>query len=249
MKKQAVRFGAELQDGASESVDLTKHPFELNRQRDDSHADADYRLWRECAMAESAFRAGADRPRRQLVRYMRRVLLLRQGDRRDRRRRLGDGRGAVPDALCHKGHAINRSERFRASKIMLERAMAHPRFSSSRTRPWKRCSGVEEKDVKGLRLQESRHPGKKSIFPVSAMFLGIGHVPNASAFKGMLDLDEDGYILTQNNVFLTLNGKRLPGVFACGDIQDRRYRQAITAAGSGCMAALEVEKYLEEHGR
>jgi thioredoxin reductase (NADPH) len=64
-----------------------------------------------------------------------------------------------------------------------------------------------------------------------------------------MDLDADGYILTQNNVFPTLNGQPIPGVFACGDIQDRRYRQAITAAGSGCMAALEVEKYLEEHGR
>src|SRR6202012_3720703 len=69
------------------------------------------------------------------------------------------------------------------------------------------------------------------------------------AFKGLLDLDDDGYILTQNNVFTTHNGKIIPGVFACGDIQDRRYRQAITAAGSGCMAALEAEKYLEEHGR
>ena len=62
-------------------------------------------------------------------------------------------------------------------------------------------------------------------------------------------VDADGYILTKNNVFTTKDGKVIPGVFACGDIQDRRYRQAITAAGSGCMAALEVEKYLEEHGR
>jgi thioredoxin reductase (NADPH) len=81
------------------------------------------------------------------------------------------------------------------------------------------------------------------------MFLGIGHEPNAKAFSGLLDLDPDGYILTKNNVLTTKNGEIIPGVFACGDIQDRRYRQAITAAGSGCMAALEVEKYLEEHGR
>ena len=81
------------------------------------------------------------------------------------------------------------------------------------------------------------------------MFLGIGHTPNAKMFHGQLDLDPDGYILTQDNVFPTHNGQRVPGVFACGDIQDRRYRQAITAAGTGCMAALEVEKFLEEHGR
>ena len=65
----------------------------------------------------------------------------------------------------------------------------------------------------------------------------------------MLDLDEDGYIKTTNNVLTTQNGEVIPGVYACGDVQDRRYRQAITAAGSGCMAALEVEKYLEEHGQ
>jgi thioredoxin reductase (NADPH) len=68
-------------------------------------------------------------------------------------------------------------------------------------------------------------------------------------FNGQLDLDEDGYIKTQNNVFTTHRGVEVPGVYASGDVQDRRYRQAITAAGTGCMAALEVEKYLEEHGR
>jgi thioredoxin reductase (NADPH) len=78
--------------------------------------------------------------------------------------------------------------------------------------------------------------------PTSAMFLGIGHIPNAKIFEGQLDADAEGYLKTTNNVFT-----RVPGVFACGDVQDRRYRQAITAAGSGCMAALEVEKFLEEH--
>ena len=83
---------------------------------------------------------------------------------------------------------------------------------------------------------------------MSGMFLGIGHEPNAKMFAGQIDLDEEGYIKTTNNVFTTRNGAIVPAVFACGDVQDRRYRQAITAAGSGCMAALETEKYLEEHG-
>ena len=75
------------------------------------------------------------------------------------------------------------------------------------------------------------------------MFLGIGHIPNAKIFEGQLDTDQDGYLKTTRNVFT-----RVPGVYACGDVQDRRYRQAITAAGTGCMAALEAEKFLEEHG-
>jgi thioredoxin reductase (NADPH) len=87
------------------------------------------------------------------------------------------------------------------------------------------------------------------VLPVSGLFLGIGHVPNTGMLAGLIDLDDEGYIKTTNNVFTTRHGAIVPGVFACGDVQDRRYRQAITAAGSGCMAALEVEKYLEERGR
>ena len=203
MKKQAVRFGAELRMAHLSSVDLTKHPIELT-------------VGKEIAV-------------------------------------IGGGDSAMEEALfltrfATKVTLINRSERFRASKIMLERAMAHPsvKFLSSTT--VEEVLGVEEKDVKGLRLK-SRTSGDEYVLPVSAMFLGIGHIPNAAAFKGMMDLDPDGYIVTKNNVFTTLNGEIIPGVFACGDIQDRRYRQAITAAGTGCMAALEVEKYLEEHGR
>jgi thioredoxin reductase (NADPH) len=108
--------------------------------------------------------------------------------------------------------------------------------------------GVEEKEVRGLKLRNVK-TGERSELPVAFLFLGIGHIPNAKMFHGQLDLDADGYILTHGNVFATHNGKDVPGVFACGDIQDRRYRQAITAAGTGCMAALEAEKFLEDHGR
>jgi thioredoxin reductase (NADPH) len=138
---------------------------------------------------------------------------------------------------------IHRREQFRASKIMLERAIAHDKIKFMTNTAVEEVLGVEEKEVTGLRLR-NMVSGEASILPVSGMFLGIGHEPNAKMFAGQIDLDHDGYVLTHDNVFT-----RVPGVFSCGDVQDRRYRQAITAAGSGCMAALEVEKYLEEHGR
>ena len=134
---------------------------------------------------------------------------------------------------------LHRREAFRASKIMLDRAMAHPNIELRTNTTVVEVLGVEEKDVK---------TGAHSELAISGLFLGIGHEPNATAFAGQMDLDEEGYIRTTGNVFTTHNGAIIPGVFACGDVQDRRYRQAITAAGSGCMAALEAEKYLEERG-
>jgi thioredoxin reductase (NADPH) len=102
---------------------------------------------------------------------------------------------------------------------------------------------VSKKEVTGLKLRNVK-TGKVWDFSTSAMFLGIGHHPNAKMFTGQLDMDADGYLKTHDFVFTNI-----PGVFACGDVQDRRYRQAITAAGSGCAAAMEAEKFLEEHGR
>jgi thioredoxin reductase (NADPH) len=106
---------------------------------------------------------------------------------------------------------------------------------------------VEEKEVRGVKLKDTKS-GCQDELSISGLFLGIGHEPNAKMFAGQMDLDDDGYIKTTGNVLTTHDGKVIPGVFACGDVQDRRYRQAITAAGSGCMAALEAEKYLEEFG-
>ena len=130
---------------------------------------------------------------------------------------------------------------------MLERAIAHPKIELRTNTMVDEVLGVEEKEVKGLRLRDVTN-GEQDELTVSGMFLGIGHEPNTKMFHGQIDLDDDGYIKTTSNVFTTRNGAIVPGVYACGDVQDRRYRQAITAAGSGCMAALEAEKYLEEHG-
>jgi thioredoxin reductase (NADPH) len=165
---------------------------------------------------------------------------------------VGGGDSAMEEAIFLKRFAtkvtvLHRRESFRASKIMLERAMAHPGIVLRTNTVVEEVLGVEEKEVKGLRLRDVTS-GQRDELAVSGLFLGIGHVPNTKMFVGQIDLDGDGYIKTTSNVFTMRNGGVVPGVFACGDVQDRRYRQAITAAGSGCMAALETEKYLEEHG-
>ncbi len=165
---------------------------------------------------------------------------------------MGGGDSAMEEALfltrfATKVTVLHRRESFRASKIMLERAIAHPNIELRTNTIVEEVLGTEEKDVKGLRLRDVAS-GVESVLKINGLFLGIGHVPMPKLFAGQIDLDDEGYIKTIGNVFTTKNGAEVPGVYACGDVQDRRYRQAITAAGTGCMAALEVEKYLEEHG-
>jgi thioredoxin reductase (NADPH) len=161
---------------------------------------------------------------------------------------IGGGDTAMEEALfltrfAAKVTIIHRRDQFRASKIMLERARLHEKIEFLTDTVVDEVHDVSLKEVTGLKLRNLK-TGKVWDFPTSAMFLGIGHSPNANMFDGQLDMDHDGYLKTRDFVFTNV-----PGVFACGDVQDRRYRQAITAAGSGCAAAIEVEKYLEEHGR
>ena len=138
---------------------------------------------------------------------------------------------------------IHRRDEFRASKIMLDRARAHEKIKFVTDTIVDDVYDVEKKEVTGIRLRNLK-TGATWDQPTSAMFLGIGHIPNAKMFEGQLDTDSEGYLKTRDYVFT-----RVPGVFASGDVQDRRYRQAVTAAGTGCMAAMEVEKFLEKEGR
>jgi thioredoxin reductase (NADPH) len=160
---------------------------------------------------------------------------------------IGGGDSAMEEAtfltrFASKVTLIHRREQFRASKIMLDRARANSKIAFLTDTVVDDVLDVSKKEVTALRLRNLKS-GKSWEFPTTAMFLGIGHIPNAKIFEGQLETDVDGYLITQKNVFT-----KVPGVFACGDVQDRRYRQAITAAGSGCMAALEVEKFLENQG-
>jgi thioredoxin reductase (NADPH) len=249
MKQQASRFGAEFRMTHLNSADLHAHPFRLSTSNGEIHA-------RSLIIASGASARWLGLPSEQALighgvsscatcdGFFFRGLEIAV---------IGGGDSAMEEALfltrfASKVTILHRRESFRASKIMLERAIAHPNIELRTNVIVEEVLGVEHNEVKGLRLRDVT-TGMESVLHVSGVFLGIGHDPNAKMFHGQIDLDPDGYILTKDNIFTTRNGVLVPGVFACGDVQDRRYRQAITAAGTGCMAALEVEKYLEEHGR
>ncbi len=247
MKKQAARFGATFQLAHLSSVDLNAHPYRLSTSAGEIHA-------RTLIVASGASARWLGIPSEQAL-IGHGVSSCATCDGFFFRGKpiavVGGGDSAMEEALfltrfASKVTLLHRRDAFRASKIMLERAMAHPNIELRTNTVVEEVLGVEEKEVKGLRLRDVSS-GAKSNLDVEGLFLGIGHEPNAKMFAGQLDLDEEGYIKTRNNVFTTHHGVDVPGVYACGDVQDRRYRQAITAAGTGCMAALEAEKYLEEH--
>jgi len=135
---------------------------------------------------------------------------------------------------------IHRKNSFRASKIMQDRFFKNPKCKVIWDSEVSEILG-DGKRVTGVKLKNDK-TGKLTEFKTDGVFLAIGHIPNTKIFEGKLDLDEKGYIKTDR--FMKTN---IAGVFAAGDVQDIRYRQAITAAGSGCQAAMEAEKYLAEH--
>ncbi len=248
MKQQAARFGATFQQAQLAKVDLDVHPFRLQ-------TSAGEICTRTLIVASGASARWLGIPSEQaLIGHGVSSCATCDGFffRGKEIAVVGGGDSAMEEALfltrfATKVTLLHRRDAFRASKIMLERAIAHPNIVLRTNTVVEEVLGVEEKDVKGLRLRDVTN-GQESILPVSGLFLGIGHVPNTKMLAGQVDLDEDGYIRTRDNVLTTHNGSLVHGVFACGDVQDRRYRQAITAAGTGCMAALEVEKFLEERG-
>ena len=248
MKKQAARFGATFQLAHLKAVDLNANPFRLETSAGEIPA-------RTLIVASGASARWLGLPSEQaLIGHGVSSCATCDGFffRGKEIAVVGGGDSAMEEALfltrfASKITLLHRRSGFRASKIMLERALAHPSIELRANVVIEEVLGVEEKEVKGVRLRDVTN-GTKSILPISGLFLGIGHEPNTKMFSGQIDLDDDGYIRTTGNVLVSRNGVVVPGVFACGDVQDRRYRQAITAAGSGCMAALEAEKFLEEHG-
>jgi thioredoxin reductase (NADPH) len=245
MRKQAARFGAEIISGHLEKADLSTRPFKLDfgggksvETRSLIVASGASARWlglpneqalighgvSSCATCDGFFFKGMP------------ISVI------------GGGDSAMEEALflsrfATKVTIIHRRDHFRASKIMLERARKHEKIEFLIDTVVEDVYDVAKKEVTALKLRNLKS-GKVWDFPTHAMFLGIGHEPNAKMFAGQLDMDQDGYLKTRDFVFTNV-----AGVFACGDVQDRRYRQAITAAGSGCAAAMEVERFLEGQGR
>jgi len=156
---------------------------------------------------------------------------------------VGGGDSALEEALfltkfADKVTVIHRRDQLRASKIMQERAFKNDKIDFAWNKTVVQLLG--ESKVEGI-VVEDVLSGERSTLPVTGVFVAIGHRPNTDLFKGILDMDDAGYLVTRANSSKT----NIPGVFACGDVQDHTYRQAITAAGSGCMAAIDAERWLE----
>ena len=161
---------------------------------------------------------------------------------------VGGGDTAMEEANYLTRHAsevilIHRRDEFRASKIMQDRARSNPKIRIIMDTVVEEILGTEEdgrKTVTGARVKNVK-TNEEMVLECSGFFTAIGHEPNSKLFKGILEMDENGYLITQSHSSKT----NIEGVFACGDVQDHYYRQAITAAGSGCMAAIDAERYLE----
>lgn len=160
---------------------------------------------------------------------------------------VGGGDTAMEEALFLTRFASNvtlvhRREEFRASKIMQERVLDHDKIDVLWNTEVKEILGTKESGVESVTLFNSK-TNETSNFPTQGVFIAIGHKPNTELFKGVLDMDDVGYLVTEGRTMKT----NIPGVFACGDAQDSYYRQAVTAAGTGCMAAIDAERFLVEH--
>jgi thioredoxin reductase (NADPH) len=243
MKQQAVKFGAEYLSGRVEEADLSARPFRLKVDEQ----------WLECrvliiATGASARWLGLPNEQRLIGHgvsscatcdgffYRGKKIMV-----------LGGGDSAMEEAnfLTRFGEQVtlvHRREEFRASKIMLDRCRANPKIKWLTNTVVDDVLDVEKGYVTAAKLRNTK-TGQAWLEDVDGFFLAIGHIPNTQPFKGQLDLDPDGYIISHGGARTNVEG-----VFHAGDVEDRTYRQAITASAAGCRAAIEAERHLEAAG-
>ena len=242
LKKQAMRFGVEARAEVVESVDFSSRPFRIKGSETEVTAEAviistgasamylgipgedDFhnKGLSACATCDGFFYRGKD------------VIVV------------GGGDTAVEEAtfltrFCNKVMVVHRRDELRASKPMQERLFANEKAEMCWNSILTEYLPDDEGKIRGVVLKDTQ-TGEMREVACQGVFMGIGHKPNTSLFEGVLDLNEAGYIETVPGSSRT----NIEGVFACGDVQDHVYRQAITAAGSGCMAAIDSERWLEE---
>jgi thioredoxin reductase (NADPH) len=243
IRKQAERFGAIYQEGTVDAADLNARPFRLN-------VDGEWVESRTVIVASGASARWLGLPNEQKLIghgvsscatcdgffYRGKKIMV-----------IGGGDTAMEEAnfLTRFGSEValvHRRDSFRASKIMLERANANPKIKFILNTVVEDVYDVGQGIVTGVKLR-NLVTGEEVDRPVDGFFVAIGHIPNTQPFTGQLDLDPDGYIVSHGGARTNIEG-----VFHAGDVQDRVYRQAITASGAGCMAAIEAERYLESLG-
>ncbi len=240
MRAQAERFGADIIQGHVTTVDVCSQPFTVKID------DAEYAA-RTLIIATGASARLLGLPaERALMGHGVSTCATCDGYffRGHDIAVVGGGDSAMEEAVfltrfANKVTVVHRRETLRASKIMQEKARSNEKIA------WLLDAQVEDirdggsGEVKEMVVRHNK-TGEQTIVPVSGVFVAIGHTPNTSLFRGQLEMDANGYLITHDGAKTSV-----PGVFACGDVQDHIYRQAITAAGSGCMAALDAERYLE----
>jgi len=243
MKKQAETFGAEYVHGTVTEADLSKRPFRLNIDGE----------WQESltliiASGASARWLGLPSEQKLIGHGVSSCATCDGAFYRDRKVMvIGGGDSAMEEAnfltrFASEVTLVHRRDQFRASKIMLDRARANPKIKFLANTIVDELHDVSKNEVTGVRLRQA-DPEKVWDQEVHGFFVAIGHIPNTKPFKGQIDLDRDGYIVSHGGAKTNIKG-----VFHAGDVQDRAYRQAITASGAGCMAAIEAERFLEAEG-
>ena len=240
MRKQAQRFGAHFYSGAVTAVELKNRPFKIEAHKETFEAET------LIVAAGATARLLGLESERQLIGHGVSTCATCDGYFfRDKDIAVvGGGDTAIEEAnfltrFARKVSILHRRKDFRASKIMLDRARANPKIHFVTPVTVEDISDPAKHNVEAVTLRNTETK-EKSVLPVSGIFIGIGHEPNTKIFRGILDMDESGYLKTHQG-----SRTNVEGVFAAGDVQDKVYRQAVTAAGSGCMAALDAEKFLE----